>query len=70
MKAAILTDTTKCIGCSECVLACKKVHHLKEDVPRRWDSNDGLSARNWTSVIGEAERIHPAAINSSIFCEG
>ncbi len=55
MKAAILTDTTKCIGCSECVLACKKTHHLKEDVPRRWDSNDGLSARNWTAVIGRPD---------------
>jgi formate dehydrogenase iron-sulfur subunit len=52
VKAAILTDTTKCIGCSECVLACKKVNHLKQDVPRRWDSDDGLSARNWTSVLG------------------
>ena len=55
MKAAILTDTTKCIGCSECVLACKKVNHLENDLPRRWDSDDGLSARNWTSVIGEPD---------------
>jgi len=51
MKAAILTDTTKCIGCSECVIACKKVNHLDPDVPRRWDLDDGLSARNWTSVV-------------------
>jgi len=55
MKAAILTDTTKCIGCSECVLACKKVNQLKSDVPRRWDADDGLSARNWTSVMGEPD---------------
>jgi formate dehydrogenase iron-sulfur subunit len=55
MRAAILTDTTKCIGCGECVLACKKVNHLKQDVPRRWDSDDGLSARNWTSVIGRPD---------------
>lgn len=51
MNAAILTDTTKCIGCSECVIACKKVNHLGQDVPRRWDLDDGLSARNWTSVV-------------------
>ncbi len=51
MRAAILTDTTKCIGCSECVLACKKVNHLAPDFPRRWDLDDGLSARNWTSVL-------------------
>lgn len=55
MKAAILTDTTKCIGCNECVLACKKVNHLENDIPRRWDSDDGLSARNWTSVIGRGD---------------
>ncbi len=55
MKAAILTDTTKCIGCSECVLACKKVNHLKNDIPRRWDMDDGLSANNWTSVIGRPD---------------
>ena len=54
MKAAILTDTTKCIGCRECVVACKKVNHLQNDIPRRWDLDDGLSARNWTSLIGES----------------
>ncbi len=52
MKAAILTDTTKCIGCHLCVEACKKENHLPQDVPRRWDLDDGLSARNWTSVVG------------------
>ena len=51
MKAAILTDTTKCIGCNECAIACKRANHLAPDVPRRWDLDDGLSARNWTSVV-------------------
>ena len=58
MKAAILTDTTKCIGCHECESACKKENHLSSDVPRRWDLDDGLSARNWTSVVeGPAHAI-------------
>ncbi len=48
---AILTDITKCIGCLECVAACKRYNRLDPDVPRRWDRNDGLSARNWTSII-------------------
>lgn len=48
---AILTDVTKCIGCRECVKACKKRNNLDQDFPRRWVSNDGLSALNWTSVI-------------------
>jgi formate dehydrogenase iron-sulfur subunit len=51
MKAAILTDTTKCIGCRECEFACKKENHLAPDIPRRWDRDDGLSARDWTSVV-------------------
>ncbi len=34
MRPAILTDVTKCIGCEECVVACKKVNHLQPDVPR------------------------------------
>ncbi len=48
---AILTDTTKCIGCGACVMACRKANHLKEEKPRRWQIGDGLSSNNWTSVI-------------------
>lgn len=51
MNAAILTDTTKCIGCNECGIACKKANRLPADSPRRWDLDDGLSARNWTSIV-------------------
>ena len=48
---AILTDTTKCIGCGQCVIACKKVNGLEPEKPRRWHLEDGLSSRNWTSVV-------------------
>lgn len=51
MKVAILTDTTKCNNCHECVAACKKQNQLALDLPRRWDLDDGLSAKNWTSVV-------------------
>jgi formate dehydrogenase iron-sulfur subunit len=51
MKAAILTDTTKCIGCGACGSACKQENHLLPDIPRSWDRDDGLSARNWTSIV-------------------
>ena len=51
MKAAILTDITKCIGCFECVIACKNFNNLDIDVPRKWHKNDGLSSKNWTSII-------------------
>ena len=48
---AILTDITKCIGCLECVVACKAENQLKQDVPREFHRMDGLSARNWTSIV-------------------
>jgi formate dehydrogenase iron-sulfur subunit len=51
MKAAILTDITKCIGCLECVTACKQANKLDLDVPRTWQKDDGLSAQNWTSIL-------------------
>ncbi len=50
-KKAILTDITKCIGCNQCVVACKQANDLPADVPRIWDRGDGLSARNWTSIL-------------------
>ncbi len=56
MKAAILTDTTKCTGCHECVAACKKQNKLEADVPRRWNLDDGLSAKNWTSIVEGPQR--------------
>lgn len=51
MSKAILTDITECIGCLECVNACKRENHLDMDVPRKWQRNDGLSADNWTSIL-------------------
>ncbi|MBU0519063.1 4Fe-4S dicluster domain-containing protein [bacterium] len=48
---AILTDTTKCIGCRECVIACKSTYNLEPEIPRRWAKDDGLSANNWTSIV-------------------
>jgi formate dehydrogenase iron-sulfur subunit len=50
---AILTDITKCIGCTQCVTACKMTNNLGADKPRDWQKNDGLSARNWTSVLSK-----------------
>ncbi len=55
MQLAILTDVTKCIGCRECVIACKRQNRLAPDFPRRWGSQDGLSALNWTSIVESTE---------------
>ncbi len=50
---SILTDVTKCIGCEECVTACKKVNGLclEDRPPRIGELPDGLSADRWTAVI-------------------
>src|SRR4030067_2979909 len=45
MKAAILTDLTKCAGCKACVYACKEQNDLPKDTPA-----DILSATTWTII--------------------
>ena len=49
----ILTDVTKCIGCEQCVVACKKINDLPAESapPRPGATPDGLSADRWTTVI-------------------
>jgi formate dehydrogenase iron-sulfur subunit len=53
----ILTDVTKCIGCEQCVVACKKTNGLpeSESPPRPGSTPDGLSADRWTSVIRQPD---------------
>ena len=45
MKAAILTDLTKCVGCEACALACKEIN----DLPRN-SANHMLTAYTWSSM--------------------
>jgi formate dehydrogenase iron-sulfur subunit len=50
-KMAILNDTTMCLGCEECVAACKKTNATGIDKPWRWQRNiDDLSASRWTTI--------------------
>ena len=52
MTWAILTDTTRCVGCENCVKACKAENHLGKDVPRRWKKSiDDLSSTRYTTVL-------------------
>jgi formate dehydrogenase iron-sulfur subunit len=48
----ILNDVTRCIGCEECVAACKRTHDLPQEdpPPRVGRSADGLTATRWTSI--------------------
>ncbi len=52
MSFAILTDVTRCIGCEECVAACKRTNGLPaDDPPPRPPSGPGdLSATRWTTI--------------------
>jgi len=72
---SILTDVTKCIGCEECVAACKKINGLPpEDAPPRLGTTaDGLSATRWTTIIRKPGNhfvrkqcrhcLHPACVS-------
>lgn len=51
MKVGLLIDTTKCLGCGGCTLACKEAN----DLPKG-DDNE-LSANTWT-VVDEREGVH------------
>src|SRR5262245_39561044 len=44
MQAAMLIDTTRCIGCNACAEACKEANHLPGEV------ESDLTARTWTRV--------------------
>jgi formate dehydrogenase iron-sulfur subunit len=49
----ILNDVTRCIGCEECVNACKQTYGMPEEdpPPRVGQARDGLSATRWTSIV-------------------
>jgi formate dehydrogenase iron-sulfur subunit len=49
---AILTDVTRCIGCEECVLACRKTNDTGFDAPYSWQQEpDDLSSTRWTTIV-------------------
>ncbi len=48
---AILNDATKCIGCEQCVDACREANGLPKEKPWRWVGKiDDLSSARWTTV--------------------
>ena len=60
---AILTDVTRCIGCEECVLACRRTNDTGTDAPWRWErSAQDLSEHRWTTIVpapkGRFVRVH------------
>jgi len=56
-QMSILTDVTRCIGCEECVKACKETNNTGIDKPWRWQRKiDDLSATRWTTIITRPDR--------------
>jgi formate dehydrogenase iron-sulfur subunit len=57
---AILTDVTKCIGCEECVVACKQTNRTGEhDAPWAWQgAATDLSSTRWTTIQTTGEGRH------------
>ncbi len=52
MSVAILIDITKCVGCEECVLACKEENDLGPDRLRPGqEAVDGLSATRFSTIL-------------------
>ena len=47
----ILTDTTRCVGCGECVKACGERNDLPKQPQREYRTRDGLSGKRFTSVL-------------------
>lgn len=65
MAKAILVDTSKCIGCRGCQVACKQWHGLQAESTRfegTYENPPDLSARTWRKVrfietVGEDGRL-------------
>ena len=48
---SILTDVTLCIGCERCVDACVTQNKLDRERPTKFQAQDGLSSRRYTSIM-------------------
>jgi len=58
-QMAILTDVTRCIGCEECVTACKGTYGLAADRPWKWQNDvTDLSATRWTTIVNRPGGVH------------
>ena len=54
---AILTDVTRCIGCEECVAACRVTNRTGSDAPYRWQGGvNDLSSTRWTTMVETSNR--------------
>ncbi|HUE58149.1 MAG TPA: 4Fe-4S dicluster domain-containing protein [Acidimicrobiales bacterium] len=63
-RMGFFTDTSVCIGCKACEVACKEWNHVPEDgltfTGMSFDNSVGLSADTWRHVAFIEQRLRPA----------
>jgi formate dehydrogenase iron-sulfur subunit len=62
-RMGFFTDTSVCIGCKACEIACKEWNEVPEDALRfsgeSFDNTGELSANSWRHVAFIEQRLHP-----------
>lgn len=68
-RVGFFTDTSVCIGCKACEVACKEWNHVPEDgiefLGLSYDNTGGLSASTWRHVAFVEERAMPAPLDDA-----
>jgi len=80
-RMGFFTDTSVCIGCKACEVACKEWNHVPEDginlLGMSYDNTGGLGASTWRHVAfieqikrpGDAVPARPADAGDSVLTE-
>lgn len=51
-KYSMLIDTTRCVGCEECVAACQQVNETGSEIAGHWSGGSSdLSATRYTTIV-------------------
>src|SRR3954467_12017147 len=62
-RMGFFTDTSVCIGCKACEVACKEWNHVPDDgftfTGMSYDNTQGLGASTWRHVAFIEQRVAP-----------
>ena len=68
-RVGFFTDTTLCIGCKACEVACKEWNHVPEDglnfLGHSYDNSGALGASTWRHVAFVEQRVLSDPIGSA-----
>ena len=63
-RVGFFTDTSVCIGCKACEVACKEWNLIPDDgfnlLGTSYDNTGGLTANSWRNVASSRETMHRA----------